>query len=81
MNKLYVCSLNKGFSIDDFSVFSVLLEDRGDTVILDRYLKFGALFMDKRNFIKEWLDEYYREATAAEIEIFNENTGGKYGIL
>lgn len=81
MNKLYVCAAKKGFAIDEFSVFSVLLEDRGETIILARYLKFGVLFFDKLDFEKEWLDEYYREATAAEIEIFNENTGGKYGIL
>lgn len=81
MNKLYVCAYKKGFVIDEFSVFSVMLEDRGDTIILARYLKFGALFLDKLDFEKGWLDEYYREATDAEVDIFNANTGGKYGIL
>ena len=57
----HICKSDRDRYPTEFSIYARVIESDENTVTVERFMKFGALPMDKITILKKDFDRYYKE--------------------
>lgn len=68
----HICQSDKLYYPNTFSIFARIVEENEESVIIDRFQKFGALPLKRLTISRADFDRYYRPITDIEERLRNE---------